>query len=204
MAPALADARLATAPTSPVAVTSPDVPMIAERIISDVLAGLGEFVTPAGYGHLSLALVNAVYSIRLRYSAVKRVVAAYCEASGTVCQTLAARDETGFLEHGLDHLLGQVGTDLGEAPADRLFGGSRSRAAGRLKADVCVEVARRLQAVSVMRISDLHEHVGDAEVRNAWTGVHGLRWITWQYFALWSAQTISSPTSCCRALPRRR
>ena len=113
---------------------------------------------------------------------MKRVVGAYCEASGTACQALAARSETGFLEHGLDHLLGQAGTDHGEALADRLFGGSRSRTAGRLKADVCVEAARRLQAVSVMRISDLHEHAGNAEVRHAWTGVHGLGWITWQYF----------------------
>lgn len=182
MAPVLADARLAATPEPPVAVASSDVRMIAERITSDVLAGQGEFVTPPGYGHLSLALVDAVYSIRLRYSAVERVVAAYCEASGTACQSLAARDETGFLEHGLDHLLGQAGTGHGEALADRLFGGSRSRTAGRLKADVCVEVAKRVQAVSVMRISDLHEHAGDAEVRHAWTGVHGLGWVTWQYF----------------------
>ena len=144
VAPALADARLAE---SPVAVTSSDVQMIVERITSDVLAALGEFVTPAGYGHLSIALVDAVYSIRLRYTAVERVVAAYCEASGTACRALAARSETGFLEHGLDHLLGQAGTEHGEALADRLFGGSRSRTAGRLKADVCVEAARRLQAV---------------------------------------------------------
>ena len=82
----------------------------------------------------------------------------------------------------MDHLLGQVGTDHGEVLADRLFDGSRSRTAGRLKADVCVEAAMRLQAVSVMRISDLHEHAGNAEVRHAWTGVHGLGWITWQYF----------------------
>ncbi|HEU5386303.1 MAG TPA: hypothetical protein VFV73_10415 [Streptosporangiaceae bacterium] len=182
VAPALADARLAAAPESPVAVTSSDVRMIAERITSDVLAGLGKFVTPAGYGHLSLALVDAVYSIRLRYSAVKRVVAAYCEASGTASQSLAARSETDFLEHGLDYLLSQAGTNHGEALADRLFGGSRSRTAGRLKADVCVEAARRLQAASVTCISDLHEHADNAEVRHAWTGVHGLGWVTWQYF----------------------
>jgi hypothetical protein len=182
VAPALADVPLATEPRSPVAVTNSDVRMIVERITSDVLAELGKFVTPAGYGHLSLALIDAVYSIRLRYSAVERVVAAYCKASGTACRSLAARDETGFLEHGLDHFLGQVGTDHGVALADRLFGGSRSRTTGRLKADVCVEAARRLQAVSVMRISDLHENTSSAEVRHAWTGVHGLGWVTWQYF----------------------
>lgn len=182
VAPALADARLAAAPELPVAVTDSDVRMIVERITSDVLAGLGKFVTPAGYGHLSLALVDAVYSIRLRYSAVKHVVAAYCEASGIGRQSLAARSETDFLEHGLDHLLSQAGTNRGEALADRLFGGSRSRTAGRLKADVCVEAARRLQAASVTSLSNLHEHADNAEVRHAWIGVHGLGWVTWQYF----------------------
>ena len=100
--------------------------MIVERIASDVLAGLGEFVTPAGYGHLSLALVDAVYSIRSRYSAVERVVAAYCEASGTACPSLRPGPSQAFFEQGLDYLLGQAGTEHGEALADRLFGGSRS------------------------------------------------------------------------------
>jgi len=52
----------------------------------------------------------------------------------------------------------------------------------RLKADICVEAARRLQAVSVTDISGLRERADDAEVRHAWTGVHGLGWVTWQYF----------------------
>ena len=182
VAPALADARLTEIPASAVAVTSSDVRMIVERITSDVLAALGEFVTPAGYGHLSLALVDAVYSIRSRYAAVKHVVAAYCEASHTACQPLSARADPGFREHGLDYLLDQAGTLHGEMLADRLFGGNRSRTAGRLKADVCVEAARRLQAVSVTSIPDLHKRANDAEVRHAWTEVHGLGWVTWQYF----------------------
>ena len=40
----------------------------------------------------------------------------------------------------------------------------------------------RLQAISVTRIPDLRERADDAEVRHAWTGVHGLGWVTWQYF----------------------
>jgi hypothetical protein len=110
VAPALADARLTGTLVSPPAVSSCDVRMIAERITSDVLAE-GEFVTPAGYGHLSLALIDAVYSIRSRYAAVTRVVAAYCEASRTACQPLSARAEPGFRERpgltkrALDHTI---------------------------------------------------------------------------------------------------
>jgi hypothetical protein len=163
-------------------VVASDVQMLVDRVISDVTATPGEFVTPPGYAHLSLALIDAIYSIRSRYPAVKRVVAAYCEASRTACQPLSARSEPGFREHGLDYLLDQAGTLHGEMLADRLFGGNRSRTAGRLKADVCVEAARRLQAISVTRIPDLHKCANDAEVRHAWTGVHGLGWVTWQYF----------------------
>ena len=182
VAPSLADARLAEASEPPTTVTSSDVRMIAERITSDVAATPGEFVTPPGYAHLSLALIDTVYSIRSRYPAVKRVVAAYCAASGTDCQPLAARSSPGFGEHGLDFFLDQAGSQHGVALADRLFAGNRSRTAGRLKADICVEAARRLQAVSVTDISGLRERADDAEVRHAWTGVHDLGWVTWQYF----------------------
>ena len=182
VAPGLTDARVVQVSMQPAAVVASDVQMVVERIISDVAATPGEFVTPPGYAHLSLALVDAVYSIRSRYPAVKRVVAAYCAASGTDCQPLAARSSPGFGEHGLDFFLDQAGSQHGVALADRLFAGNRSRTAGRLKADVCIEAARRLQAVSVTDISGLREGADDAEVRHAWTGVHGLGWVTWQYF----------------------
>jgi hypothetical protein len=100
----------------------------------------------------------------------------------TACRALAAQTERGFVEHGLDCLLDQAGAAHGDALADRLFGGSRSRTAGRLKADVCVEAASRLKALSVTRIPDLCVRANDAKVRHAWTGVHGLGWVTWQYF----------------------
>jgi len=55
VAPSLADARLAEASEPPAAVVASDVQMVVERIISDVAATPGEFVTPPGYAHLSLA-----------------------------------------------------------------------------------------------------------------------------------------------------
>jgi hypothetical protein len=182
VAPRLADARALRPPEPMAAVAASDVQMVVERITSDVAATPDEFVIPAGYAHLSLALVDAIYSIRSRYPAVKRVVAAYCAATGTHCQPFAARNSPGFYEHGLDFFLGQAGSQHGVALADRLFAGNRSRTAGRLKADVSVEAAGRLQAVSVTDVSDLRDRVDDTEVRHAWTGVHGLGWVTWQYF----------------------
>jgi hypothetical protein len=182
VAPRLADARLAGSATPSAPATEADVAIIAEGMTSDIADRPDEFVTPPGYAHLSLALIDAVYSIRARYRAVERVVGAYCKASDTDCQPLTARQDPLFREHGLDYLLDRAGSLQGEALAEALFGGSRSRTADRLKADVCIEAAERLRALSVTQIPDLCERTDDAAARNAWTAVRGLGWVTWQYF----------------------
>jgi hypothetical protein len=178
---ALEEARLLAVPMLS-SVSSAEVDLIVERVTADVVTSPNGFAIPPGYAHLSLALIDAVYSIRSRYSAVKNVVAAYCDETGTRCDPLLAWGGRGFREHGLDDLLTAAGSLQGQDLADRLFGGSRSRSAGQLKADLCILAADRLQAVSVTRIEDLRLRAGDAEVRRAWTGVHGLGWVTWQYF----------------------
>jgi hypothetical protein len=181
VAPALEESRLLPAAV-PVAAAATDVELIVDRITSDVATSVGWIVTPPGYAHLPLALIDAVYSIRSRYSAVQRVVAAYCKATGISDAALTGRSSPGFREHGLDQFLLAVGSLTGADLASQLFGGSRSRSAGFLKADLCIAVARRLQAESVTEIGHLRQCAGEEAVRRAWTGVHGLGWVTWQYF----------------------
>jgi hypothetical protein len=180
-APALEEARLVPILTH-VSAENSDVELIVDRIASDVATSPDRIVSSPGYAHLSLAVIDAVYSIRSRYSAVQNVVAAYCSETGTTCDPLTARSDAGFHEHGLDQLLHAAGSLSGTHLADLLFAGSRSRSAGILKADLCVEVAHRLQAVSVTQVDHLRQRADDAEVRHAWTGVRGLGWVTWQYF----------------------
>ena len=179
--PALEESRVLPV-AAPAAAAAADIELIVDRITSDVAASADWIVTPPGYAHLSLALIDAVHSIRSRYSAVQRVVAAYCAATGTSGEALTGRSSPGFREHGLDQLVLAAGSLAGADLARRLFGGSRSRSAGVLKADLCVVVARRLQAKSVTEIGHLRQRAGDAAVQRAWTGVHGLGWVTWQYF----------------------
>jgi len=96
------------------------------------LMAAGEFVTPAGYGHLSLALVDAVYSIRSRYASVKRVVAAYCEASLLVppCGR-ARRAERGRSGRGCARQSLKPGTALrGDGPCPGGIAAARSLSAG--------------------------------------------------------------------------
>ena len=179
--PVLEESRMLTV-SVPTSAAASDVGLIVDRITSEVATSGDWIVTPPGYAHLSLAVIDAVYSIRSRYSAVRRVVAAYCEETGIPCETLEGRRNPGFCEHGLDQFLQAAGPLVGEDLARQFFGGSRSRSAGILKADLCIAVARRLQAESVTEIDHLRQRADDGVVRRAWTGVHGLGWVTWQYF----------------------
>lgn len=76
-------------------------------------------------------------------------------------------------------LLGQSAAGFrGPALADRLFGGSRSKTAGELKSDECLEWPFAMRAGFVVA-ADLHQKASMADVRRAWTGTHGLGWVTW-------------------------
>jgi hypothetical protein len=90
---------------------------------------------------------------------------------------------TDFREVPLSDLLETVGESSGLDLTDELFASNRSVTAGRLKADVCVEVARRLLSAHVNSSADLAARASsDTSVRSAWIGVHGLEWVTRQYF----------------------
>jgi hypothetical protein len=89
--------------------------LVIERILAEVAPEPAEFVDPPGCAHISLALVDAVYSIRLRYSEVRRVVAAYCQASGTPDQPLAARNQAGFRERASTICLTWLGRPLADS-----------------------------------------------------------------------------------------
>lgn len=181
VAPRLADQRVVSSDGES-STAADEIAMLVERIRSDVACESEDYVVPAGYADISLALVDAVYSIQMRYQAVRRVVAAYAKASDTPDQPLAARDSPGWRERGLGHLLDMSSGLAGTALADRLFAGSRSKTRGRLKADVCVDVAGRLVDAGVSVADDLQETIADPAVRSAWTGADGLAWVTWRYF----------------------
>lgn len=165
--------------------TSDEVTVLVERIRADVVPDGEAFVTPAGYAQISLALVDAVYSIRARYSGVESVVRAFAAATGTPTgQGLNAREEPGFREHRLAELIAAANGLARTELANHLFGGNHSKTSGRLKADVCVDVARRLVDAGIETGRDLDLLAAQADTWKAWTGVHGLGWITWQYFCL--------------------
>lgn len=167
------------------AASGSDVTVLVDRIKADVLSDANDFVTPRGYAHISPALVDAVFSIRAHYTGVVRVVAAFSEATGTPAdQGVDAQGAPGFHPRGLGDLIDAANGLTGAELADHLFAGNRCKTAGRLKADVCLDVAGRLVGAGVQTARDLHQRAAEAATRKAWTDVQGLGWITWQYFCL--------------------
>lgn len=118
---------------------------------------------------VELAVIDAVLSIRANYgntgsTGVRGATHRYqASRGGSTCNDLrflAATDPT----------------ELGQILANR------QKSAGRLKSDLIVEVAGRLEAAGVKAAADVAPK--DNEQRLAWCGVHGLGSVTWAYFGM--------------------
>jgi hypothetical protein len=151
---------------------------LIERLHFDIIDPHG-LVTPPGYAHIALCLIDAVFSIRAKYASVRRVVTHYCTITGVRDEGLDAVDTPSHIEHTLPAFLRQV--ELHRDP-EHLFSTNKAKSGGRLKSELCVEVAQRLVAEGIQSRSDLVQNFDDAKAKTAWIGTHGLGWITWQYF----------------------
>lgn len=118
-------------------------------------------------GQIELALIDSVMSIRAKYGT---------ETTGVLGRVLAYRRTIGGRSADSLPTLAQV--DPHELAA--LLGAQRS--SGRLKAEICLDVAERLVNAGVLRAADINP---DSEAqRRAWTGTFGLGWVTWEYFTM--------------------
>ena len=125
-------------------------------------------VTNYGWpGQTELALVDSVMSIRARYGT---------DTSGVLGRVLRYRSSTE--RRPLNDLSEFARLDPQELRA--LLGSQRS--GGRLKSEICLEVAQRLVDAGVSKSADLRP-INPAQKR-AWTGTVGLGWITWEYFTM--------------------
>lgn len=125
-------------------------------------------VTDYGWpGQIELALVDAVMSIRARYGT---------PTSGVLGRVLRYR--ASVERRQLDDL--SEFTRLAPENLQSLLGSQRT--GGRLKSDVCLDVAQRLVEAGVSTSADIQ--VTSSEQKRAWTGTVGLGWITWEYFTM--------------------
>lgn len=123
---------------------------------------------PGGWpDQIEAALIDAVMSISAKYGSetngVRGAVTSYRAAVGSERPNDLAR------------LANQDPEQLQAVLNDQ-------KISGRTKASAIVEAAENLLAVGVKSAADLDPHSSDQ--KKAYTNVHGLGWVTWEYFGM--------------------
>lgn len=125
---------------------------------------------PAGWrGEISTALLDAVFSIRARYDSPT-------PGKGVLGRVKSFREEHPNTCDDLESL-----HDLGTDAVTGIMGATQT--AGRSKSSAVVEAAHELIDMGVTRAADITEDNVDA-VKRVYIGVHGLGWITFEYFLM--------------------
>ncbi|GGL98834.1 hypothetical protein [Nakamurella endophytica] len=149
-------------------IRSADVQLLVDEIHRRVGTDWAKW--PGGWpGEVEVALIDAVLSIRARYGSpdtgVRGAIGRY-------------RNHSGRSGH-LDDLSALAATDPAELAATLH---NRQKVSGTFKADLIVLAAQGLLASGVDHAEDVH---GDsADQRRAYTRIHGLGPVTWEYFTM--------------------
>ncbi|MBO0907781.1 hypothetical protein [Arthrobacter sunyaminii] len=123
---------------------------------------------PGGWpDQIEAALIDAVLSISAKYGSETNGV------RGAVARYRAEVDSD--RPNDLARLSNQDPEQLQTVLNDQ-------KVSGRTKASAIVEAAKNLLAVGVKSAADLDPH--NAEQKKAYTAVHGLGWVTWEYFGM--------------------
>lgn len=128
---------------------------------------------PEGYWSSALCLIDAVWSLGIRYGTVRAVVARYCTAAG-LGQPLGRGDDEGR-SHGIVDFLELTGNRDPVDLAKTLFRneGRTSSKGGILKAEACVRTAEVLNAEGVDSVADLKARAHDMELEAAFRTIPG-------------------------------
>lgn len=119
--------------------------------------------------HLSLCVLDAVYSVSARYAGVARVCRAYAEHARLDPVTVAHRDIAMVLGTAAEQPLEAFVADVHAVGVDRFAGevvrhrGRTSTRGGILKADAALRYAHTLLEHDVHRVGDLHRLFDDAD-----------------------------------------
>ncbi|ACV08437.1 hypothetical protein [Jonesia denitrificans] len=125
---------------------------------------------PGGWpGEVGTALVDAVYSIRARYRTRDPQLGVLGRVRAFRETYPAAKDDLGSLS--------RVGSD------DLKIVMGSGKTAGRLKSVVVLEAADSLVAAGFVRADDVLA-ADPARVKNVYTAVSGLGWVTYEYFSM--------------------
>lgn len=169
---------------------------LADRLEA-LCASPDRIVMPAGYRDSALALIDAIFSMQARYEGARRVVHNYATWAGLL--------ETPGLPKNAEepdgHDLRDLHSRVAEMPAADLIGvvfknRSRSARANRLKGELVVEAAGKLIGVGLESRHDVAMWPGkEPYIRQkaAWSRIHGLGPVTFEYFRLLCGAESSKP-----------
>lgn len=166
----------------------------------DDAGGPGRLITPRGWRHLGLVIVDSLYSLRANYDTVtKPVLIRYCDSAPGL--TWGTVEDPLLSEHTAADLVDFVGP-LSLAERHELLnrqicpGTARGGKAGKPKAEAVVEVAQTLLGCGV---SSREEFVFKAtrdkgqELVQALTEIKGVGIAFWRYMLSLSGVEVSKP-----------
>jgi|688.fasta_scaffold32698_7 hypothetical protein len=147
--------------------------------LAAILARLPEVTTPSGYDRIDLTVLDAVYSIGIRYATVVKVLNRYLEFTKDLQVSGSVTDLIGNIE--------RCGGPKGFAAEVRNHNVTSSRN-GILKADAVFQIATILEKERIDDQATLmaRHDAGDLDgVKAAWMKVPGQRsGISWRYFLI--------------------
>ena len=150
---------------------------------------------PGGFRDSALAAVSSVFSIQAKDDSVRSVVDRFAQRQGVEVASLGGPDpepDAYSVARLAEDLAGLSATDLTD-----VFGNhSKSARADRTKATLVQEVAHKLVGAGVSSRDDVAMSPSGEQYerqKKAWTGVHGLGFVTFEYFRLLCGAETAKP-----------
>lgn len=139
------------------------------------------------YQSLPLCMIDAVFSIGVRYKNAENVVDAWCNSQQSVWSKWRSSKE---VRHTIDGFLGIINGLAGDILSDKYFGGNRQRTStknGILKSDATVLYAKALKTAEVNDFNDIRDNEKATKARNLVSKIPGhSSGISFDYFQMLS------------------
>lgn len=167
-----------------------DVQKLLEYIIQNLSDQLSTNVLPDEYYYqsLTLAAIDAVYSARARYPSVQSVVERYCNKY-KLARYRSPRDCLPQPEgqENVNALIQKMVKDGCLNFAEKIFE-NQSRTAGRLKADVLLDLLNEIQHLNIQTFQDIQpwltQYDQQCQLVSTITKIHGIGEATSRYFLM--------------------
>jgi hypothetical protein len=151
---------------------------------------------PSGFRDSGLAVVSAVFSIQAKDESVRAVVKRFAARQDLDAAALGGPDREPD-RYAIERLAADL-EGISEADLEAVVFGSSAKSprAGVSKAVLVRDVARELVGAEVLTREDVAMSPSGERYekqKKAWTGVHGLGWVTFEYFRLLCGAETAKP-----------